>query len=115
MSWSQNAFSPSHYIDIEIGGGIGGLGYELDGGRTLVAPSFSVGAGYTWFFLPIAGLQTGVRLTRIATTAMLTEPMEWRTGTDDGRLRDYMGEEYTTGHPSTTGRSVSRCGCCRYR
>ena len=95
MSWSQNAFSPSHYIDIEIGGGVGGLGYELDGGRTFVSPSFSIGAGYTWFFLPIAGLQTGVRLTRIATTAMLTEPMEWRTGADDGRLRDYMGEEYT--------------------
>ena len=95
MSWSQNAFSPSHYIDIEVGGGVGGLGYELDGGRTLVAPSFSVGAGYTWFFLPIAGLQTGVRLTHIATTAMLTEPMEWRTAADDGRLRDYMGEEYT--------------------
>ena len=95
MVRSQNAFAPSHYIDIEVGGGIGGLGYELDGGRTFVSPSFSVGAGYTWFFLPIAGLQTGVRLTRIATTAMLTEPMEWRTGADDGRLRDYMGEEYT--------------------
>ncbi|MBQ9603045.1 MAG: hypothetical protein IJR42_04465 [Paludibacteraceae bacterium] len=95
MSRSQNAFSPSHYIDIEVGGGVGGLGYELDGGRTFVAPSFSVGAGYTWFFLPIAGLQTGVRLTRIAITAMLTEPMEWRTAADGGRLRDYMGEEYT--------------------
>ncbi len=95
MVYPQNGFYPSHYIDIEAGGGVGGLGYELDGGRTFVAPSFSFGAGYSWFFLPMAGLQTGVRVTRIATTAMLTEPMEWRTGADDGRLRDYMGEEYT--------------------
>ncbi len=26
MAWSQNAFAPSHYIDIEAGGGVGGLG-----------------------------------------------------------------------------------------
>lgn len=95
MLSAQNGFYPNHYIDIEAGGGVGGLGYELDGGRTFVAPSFSFGAGYSWFFLPAAGVQTGVRITRIASTAMLTEPMEWRTGTDDGRLRDYMGEEYT--------------------
>ena len=86
---------PSHYIDVQAGGGIGGLGYELNGGHTLNAPSLFIEAAYTWFILPSAGLQTGIQITRIATTAVLTEPMEWRTGEDGTRLTDYMGEEYT--------------------
>lgn len=86
---------PQHYIDMQAGAGIGGLGYDLEGGYTQIAPSFDFGVGYTWFFLPAAGFQTGVHIARIASTAVLTEPMEWRTWQDDTRLTDYMGEEYT--------------------
>jgi hypothetical protein len=49
-----------HYIDIHAGGGVSSLGYTLEGGNTMIGASFSVGAGYTWFFLPYMGLQTGV-------------------------------------------------------
>lgn len=84
-----------HYIEVQVGAGTGGLGYELNGGHTLAAPSFFFGAGYTWFFIPSAGFQTGVQLSYTGTTAMLTEPMEWRTWQDGSRLTDYMGEQYT--------------------
>ena len=84
-----------HYVDFHASAGVGSLGYELNGGRTFLAPSFSAGAGYTWFFLPSAGLQTGVLFTSLSTTAMLTEPMQWTTWQDGRRLTDYMGEEYT--------------------
>ena len=86
---------PRHYIDLQTGGGVGALGYELKAGKTLLAPSLTVGAGYTWFILPSIGLQTGVSVTQIATTALLTDPMEWTTFPDGTRLTDYMGEQYT--------------------
>ena len=84
-----------HYLEVQGGAGTGGLGYELSGGRTTAAPSFFFGAGYTWFFIPSAGFQTGVQLSYTGTTAVLTEPMEWRTWQDGSRLTDYMGEQYT--------------------
>ena len=83
-----------HYIDIHAGGGVGSMGVVVEGGRTQIAPSFSVGAGYTWFFLPYMGLQTGVQCTRVASSASLTEPMEWHTWQDGSPLTDYMGETY---------------------
>ncbi|MBQ9296866.1 MAG: OmpA family protein [Paludibacteraceae bacterium] len=80
---------PKHYIDVYAGGGVTGMGYSPDGGKMSPSGSFSVGAGYTWFFVPYMGLQTGISLTRVGGTARLTEPMEW-TG-----LTDYQGETYT--------------------
>ena len=77
-----------HYIDMNAGVGISGLGYDLEGGNTAITPSFTLGAGYTWFFKPYMGLQTGLSITRYATNASLTEPMSF-----DG-LTDYQGEQY---------------------
>ena len=85
---------PSHYIDLQAGAGMGGLSYDLNGGTSSAAPSFFFGAGYTWFFLPSAGFQTGVQLSWLSTTATLSEPMEWTRRQDGTPLKDYMGEEY---------------------
>ena len=46
----------SHNIDITAGGGIGSLGYDLQGGRQYPAYTWSAGLGYTWFFVPETGL-----------------------------------------------------------
>ena len=83
-----------HYIDIHAGGGVSSLGYTLEGGNTMIGASFSVGAGYTWFFLPYMGLQTGVQFTRVASTATLTRPLQWDKWPDGSPLTDYMGERY---------------------
>lgn len=84
-----------HFLDIHAGGGVSSLGYALEGGTTQIGASFSFGAGYTWFFLPYMGLQTGVQATRFASTASLTETMEWNRWQDGSPLTDYMGEQYT--------------------
>lgn len=84
----------AHYIDIHAGAGVSSLGYAIDGGNSRPGASFTVGAGYTWFFLPFMGLQTGVQCTRIASVASLTEPMEWKYWQDGSPLTDYMGEDY---------------------
>lgn len=78
-----------HYIDMNAGFGISSLGYDLEGGKAKVSPSFTLGAGYTWFVKPYIGLQTGLNITRYATNASLTEPMSW-----DG-LTDYQGDIYS--------------------
>ena len=80
---------PKHYIDLHAGGGVSHLGYTLEGGKVDIGVSFSAGVGYTWFFKPWIGLQTGIGLTRIASTASLIDGQEW-TG-----LVDYQGETYT--------------------
>ena len=85
----------AHYVECHASAGVGSLGYELNGGSTFLAPSFSAGAGYTWFFLPSAGFQTGILFTSLSTTAVLIEPMKWTTWQDGRRLTDYMDEEYT--------------------
>ena len=91
----QSVELPRHYIDLEAGMGVGSLGYELKGGKTLLTPSFTFGAGYTWFFLPSVGVHTGVDVSRTASLAMLTDVMEWSTWPDGTGLTDYMGEAYT--------------------
>ncbi|MCR5049484.1 MAG: OmpA family protein [Paludibacteraceae bacterium] len=78
-----------HFVDLNAGIGIGSLGYNLEGGKTTVTTSFTLGAGYTWFFKPYLGLQTGLSITRYATNASLTEQMEWNG------LTDYQGEQYS--------------------
>lgn len=80
---------PKHYIDMHAGAGVSGFGYSLTGGHNAPAATFSLGAGYTWFFRSSIGLQTGFAFTRLANNAHLTEPMQWT------QLTDYQGEEYT--------------------
>lgn len=77
-----------HYIDIYAAGGVSSLGYSLEGGKTSLGIAFSAGLGYTWFFRPVIGLQTGVSLTRLATKATLVNEMQW------AGLTDYAGDEY---------------------
>ncbi|MBO7458241.1 MAG: OmpA family protein [Paludibacteraceae bacterium] len=79
---------PKHYIDLHAGAGVGSFNYPLEGGKTTFGISFAAGVGYTWFFRPFIGLQTGLSFTRIATTATLIDEMQW-TG-----LTDYAGDEY---------------------
>lgn len=83
-----------HYIDVYAGGGVSSLGYSLEGGTTSIGGSFLFGAGYTWFFKPYMGLQAGLSFTRVASSATLTEPMQWTTNKDGSPLTDYMGEQY---------------------
>lgn len=84
-----------HYIDIYGAGGVSSFGMALEGGKTSIGGSFTFGAGYTWFFKPYMGLQTGVSLTRLSGSAALTEPMEWTKQADGTPITDYMGEVYT--------------------
>ena len=79
----------SHNIDITAGGGIGSLGYNLQGGRQYPAYTWSAGLGYTWFFVPGTGLQTGVQLTRLGSIASLTGSYVWQD-----LLTDASGDQY---------------------
>lgn len=77
-----------HYIDFYAGGGVSSLGYDLLGGYETITPSFTVGAGYTYYFLPWMGLQTGLGFTRYSSNAHLTDEMVWTP------LTDYQGDLY---------------------
>lgn len=88
LTASMTAAVPQHYIDIHAGAGVGSWGYTLDGGTTQIGNTYTAGAGYTWFFLPTVGLQTGVQFTRISSYATLNKTLEY------GPLTDYQGEQY---------------------
>ena len=83
-----------HYMDIYVAGGVSHWNYPLKGGNVTMDASFSAGAGYTFFFHPNVGLQTGLSCSRIASVAKLTDPMEWTKWQDGNPLTDYMGERY---------------------
>jgi len=85
---TARAAEPQHYIDIHAGAGVGSWGYTLNGGTSQIGNSYSAGAGYTWFFLPTVGLQTGLQVTRISSYAWLSKTLEY------GPLTDYQGEQY---------------------
>ena len=85
---TARAAEPQHYMDVHAGAGVGSWGYTLSGGTTQIGNSYSAGAGYTWFFLPTVGLQTGLRATRISSYATLTGTLDY------GPLTDYQGEQY---------------------
>ena len=84
-----------HYIDLYGFGGVSHWNYPLEGGVVRVGVGFGAGAGYTFFFHPNVGLQTGLSFSRIGSTARLTEPMEWSQWQDGSALTDYMGDLYT--------------------
>lgn len=83
-----------HYLDIHAGGGVSSWNYPLEGGSAGLGGGFALGVGYTYFFRPYIGFQTGITFTRLASTASLTEPLEWRTNPDGSPIYDYMGEQY---------------------
>lgn len=84
-----------HYLDLYGFGGVSHWNYPFEGGVVRVGVGFGAGAGYTFFFHPCVGLQTGLSFSRIASTARLTEPMEWSQWQDGSALTDYMGDLYT--------------------
>lgn len=84
-----------HYLDLYGFGGVSHWNYPLEGGTVAIGGAFGAGAGYTFFFHPNVGLQTGLSFSRIASTARLTEPMEWSQWQDGSALTDYMGDLYT--------------------
>lgn len=84
-----------HYLDLYGFGGVSHWNYPLEGGTVAIGGAFGAGAGYTFFFHPCVGLQTGLSFSRIASTARLTEPMEWSQWQDGSALTDYMGDHYS--------------------
>lgn len=84
-----------HYLDLYGFGGVSHWNYPLEGGTVAIGGAFGAGAGYTFFFHPNVGLQAGLSFSRIASTARLTEPMEWSQWQDGSALTDYMGDLYT--------------------
>ena len=84
-----------HYMDIQIAGGVSHWNYPLNGGTVTIGGAYNIGIGYTFFFHPNVGLQSGVSISRLASNARLTERMEWRHWQDGTPLTDYMGEVYT--------------------
>lgn len=86
---AARAAEPQHYMDIYAGAGVGSWGYTLSGGTTQIGNTYTAGFGYTWFFTPEVGLQTGLHATRLASYAMLTQTIEYPS------LTDYQGEQYT--------------------
>ena len=84
-----------HYLDLYGFGGVSHWNYPLEGGTVAIGGAFGAGAGYTFFFHPCVGLQAGLSFSRIASTARLTEPMEWSQWQDGSALTDYMGDLYT--------------------
>lgn len=83
-----------HYLDIHAGGGVSSWNYPLEGGNAGIGGAFALGVGYTYFFRSYIGFQTGLTFTRLASTASLNQPIEWKTNADGSPLTDYMGEEY---------------------
>lgn len=65
----------THHIDIQAGGGIGSLDYRLPEGKVYPAYTWMAGFGYTWYFLPVLGLQTGVQVTRLGSIGALNGDM----------------------------------------
>ena len=66
-----------HYLDIYAVGGVGTLGYQLQGGAVDLSAAFGAGLGYTYFFHPSVGLQLGLSFSRVASSARLTERMAY--------------------------------------
>ena len=83
-----------HYLDIHAAGGVSSWNYPLSGGSVSVGGAFSVGVGYTYFFKPFMGFQTGLGFSGINAYATLRETLTWTTNTDGSPLVDYMGERY---------------------
>lgn len=83
-----------HYIDLHAGGGVSHWNYPLEGGALSLGAAFSAGIGYTWFFRPFVGLQTGLSFTGINSYATLQAPFTWAANADGTPLVDYMGEAY---------------------
>ena len=94
MSGTITAAEPRHYIDIYGVGGVSSWNYPLEGGTVQIGGGFNAGLGYTFFFHPYVGLQTGLSITRYASFASLFDPMVWEKWEDGSPLTDYMGEEY---------------------
>lgn len=88
LAVSCGLYAQKHYIDLHAGVGVGSWGYTLQGGSTQFGNTYSAGVGYTWFFHPCVGLQTGVQAVRLSSYGSLTEGVEY------GPLRDYQGEQY---------------------
>lgn len=74
---------PRHYIDFSVGAGASSMGYSLSGGTTSVQPAFTAGVGYSGFFLPWMGMQTGISATCFASKATLTDERIWIGQVDD--------------------------------
>ena len=92
---TENANEPLRYetgsfLHFGFGGGLGQLGYSLQGGHTTTfMPSFTTDIHYTYYFLPWLGLGTGVHLSYYTSQANLTDQMTWAGQTDS------EGDEYT--------------------
>lgn len=80
---SPFVFNKGHYLWFHAGGGLGQLGYDVQGGNTqFYMPSAQAGINYTYYFLPWFGLGTGVGVAYYTSEAHLTRQMQWEGATD---------------------------------
>lgn len=84
----RERFDTGHFIRLSAGTGITDLNYDLEGGRTLLQPTWELQTEYVYFFNTWVGLGSGLHFTRYATRANLTDEMVW------SGLTDYIGDEY---------------------
>ncbi|MBR1564656.1 MAG: OmpA family protein [Paludibacteraceae bacterium] len=83
-------YDTGSFLHFGIGGGLGQLGYSLQGGNTTTfMPSFTAGIQYTYYFLPWLGLGAGLHVSYYTSQANLTDQMAWPGQTDT------EGDSYT--------------------
>ncbi|MBR1809390.1 MAG: OmpA family protein [Paludibacteraceae bacterium] len=83
-------YDTGNFLHFGFGGGLGQLGYNLQGGKTTAyMPSFTADIQYTYYFLPWLGLGTGVHLSYYTSQSNLTKQMIWEGQTDT------EGDNYT--------------------
>ncbi len=84
----REKYDKGHFIGFYFDGGVGSLGYRLEGGKAYLQPSFGFYAEYAYFFNPYIGLQTGLQFSLYQTNACLTGNMYWND------LTDYQNQMY---------------------
>ncbi|MBR1786404.1 MAG: OmpA family protein [Paludibacteraceae bacterium] len=84
----REKYDKGHFIGLYLNGGVGSLGYRLEGGKAYLQPSFGVQAEYAYFFNPYIGIQTGLQFSYYSSRAALTDDMFWNN------LTDYQNQQY---------------------
>ncbi len=85
--FSLQAQEAGHYFFANVGGGLHNISYSLDNGKQKGGAGFTFNAGYNYFFNPHWGLETGLGISTLQSTATLN----YMTGTPD---TDTDGDAY---------------------
>jgi outer membrane protein OmpA-like peptidoglycan-associated protein len=85
--FSLQAQEAGHYFFANVGGGLHNFSYSLDNGKQKGGAGLTFNAGYNYFFTPHWGLETGLGINTLQSTATLN----YMTGTPD---TDTDGDAY---------------------